>query len=105
MAKKRAITFAEPVAPKPLMSNDLTLSDPLEKHRQDISSDFELIRGSVLGYIASGDAKLVEAGGQLWETAVKAQRLNLGLPSEIIAASLQVGPAVPVTKMSGPRSL
>ena len=105
MAKKRTISFAEKPAEKPPVSNELTLSDPLEKHRRDVSSDFEDIRSSVLGYIASGDAKLVEAGGQLWEKAVKAQRLNLGLPSEIIAASLQVGPAVPVTKMSGPRSL
>lgn len=105
MAKKRTISFAEKPIAKPPVPTELTLSDPLEQHRQDVSSDFEKIRGSVLDYIASGDAKLVEAGGQLWEKAVKAQRLNLGLPSEIIAASLQVGPAVPVTKMSGPRSL
>lgn len=105
MAKKRTISFAEKPAAKPQVSNELTLSDPLEQHRQDVSADFGKIRSSVLDYIASGDAKLVEAGGQLWEKAVKAQRLNLGLPSEIIAASLQVGPAVPVTKMSGPRSL
>lgn len=102
MAKKRAITFSEP---PPLQSQIALPSDPLERHRECVSSDFEEIRKSVMGYIASGDAKLAEVGGLIWDKAVRAQRLNLGLPSEIVAASLQVGPAVPVTKMSGPRSL
>lgn len=102
MAKKRAITFADP--PQPTKQIALP-ADPLDRHRECVSSDFEEIRASVMGYIASGDAKLVEVGGTLWDRAVRAQRLNLGLPSEIVAASLQVGPAVPVTKMSGPRSL
>lgn len=101
VAKRKSITFQEP--PKAL--DVKPLPDPLDHHRESVSRDFEAIRGAVLGYIASGDPKLVEAGGQIWDRAVRAQRLNLGLPSEIVAASLQVGPAVPVTKMSGPRTL
>lgn len=73
--------------------------------QQDIASDVAFARERFRTYLDSGDARLAAVGVELWDRAIKHGRLNLGLPSEVIATDTRNQRVVSITQASSTRRL
>jgi len=62
-----------------------SLEAQIVQFQQDIASDVAFARERFRTLVDSGDSRMAAVGVELWDRAIRHGRLNLGLPSEVIA--------------------